>query len=131
MNLVRVRHPQTGTVSRISESEFMRHLRPLGFTLDGEAADATPEATETPDAPQEAAGASQDDDGDGASDDTLADLVGQPLAVALRGERLGTPEEINAASDEELRAVDGVGPGRLKRLREYAASAATTEEQNQ
>lgn len=131
MDFVRVRHPQTGSETRVAAYQYEQHLAPLGFTLVGEEAENASDATETPDASQEGAGAAtagtDGGEGDGAGDDLLADLVGQPLAVALRARRLGTPDEVRAASDEELLTVDGVGPARLEKLRAYAV-AATTEE---
>jgi hypothetical protein len=53
MDIVRVRHPQTGKVSRIVSGQYVRHLQPLGFTLaeavaDEPAAVPAPVATEAP-----------------------------------------------------------------------------------
>lgn len=147
MDLVRVRHPQTGQVSRIGRNQFDRHLAPLGFTLAGE--EAGEDTPEHPDAPQEDAetptAAEGDEEGDEEGDqdeegddlpkgggDPLADVLGDAtLADALRAAGLGTPETIRDAPDDALRAIKGIGAGRLKKLREYAAGAATTEEQQQ
>jgi hypothetical protein len=47
----------------------------------------------------------------------LADTVGQELADRLAAAGYGTPEAAAAASDEQLRAVEGVGPKTIERLR--------------
>ena len=49
--------------------------------------------------------------------DPIANAVGQEVAGALRDAGFGTVEAIAAASEEDLRAVDGVGPVRLAALR--------------
>lgn len=56
-----------------------------------------------------------------ATGDPLAEAVGDPkIAAALRAAGFGTPQEVAGATDEQLRAVGGIGDARLARLRAYA-----------
>jgi hypothetical protein len=49
---------------------------------------------------------------------TLADTVGQELADRLASAGYTTPEAIQAASDDDLLALKGIGPGTLRQLRQ-------------
>ena len=42
------------------------------------------------------------------------------VAAALRAAGYGTPREVAGATDEQLRAIEGIGAGRLAKLRAYA-----------
>ena len=64
-----------------------------------------------------AAGGAADDAPPETAPDPIANAVGQEVAGALRDAGFGTVEAIAAASEEDLRAVDGVGPVRLAALR--------------
>lgn len=59
--------------------------------------------------------------GTGVAPDPLAIAVGDAaIADKLRAAGFGTPEQIGAATDEQLRGVGGIGEARLAKLREYA-----------
>lgn len=56
--------------------------------------------------------------------DALLAVVGDAkVAAALRAAGYGTPQEVAGATDEQLRGIEGVGPGRLAKLRAYAQPA--------
>ena len=53
-----------------------------------------------------------------AGDHPFDTIVGQPIADKLMAAGYATPEAISAASDEQLLAIDGVGPKSVKALRD-------------
>lgn len=60
-----------------------------------------------------------------ANDQSLADIVGEGIAGRLAAAGYDSSEAIAAASDEQLRDIDGIGPGMLKRLRQAYGGGTT------
>lgn len=59
-----------------------------------------------------------------AAPDALETAVGDKgIADALRAAGFATPAQVGAATDEQLRAIAGIGDVRLAKLREYAKAA--------
>jgi ERCC4-type nuclease len=57
--------------------------------------------------------------GDASPEEALEDIDGinPEIAEELRSMGFDSPDDLNEASDDELLAVDGIGPARLERIR--------------
>lgn len=81
-----------------------------GGTPGGTHGGTSDEATnETPDTP---------------TDKTLSELLGDDLASTLGAGGYESVEQVRAATDEDLDAVEGVGPKTIERIREALSSEA-------
>lgn len=56
--------------------------------------------------------------------DALTALVGSDVAASLRAGGFDTPDAVRDASDDDLRAVSGIGEGRLAKIRDAVPHVA-------
>lgn len=61
---------------------------------------------------------------DAAAADPLADILTEAQLEALAEAGFDSPESISAATDEELDAVQGIGPATVTKIREALAAAS-------
>jgi hypothetical protein len=106
VSIIEVRHPETGIVSRVHQEQYDRYLLPQGFTV------VETQAAPVPDAPQrtEESAAAPEWEIEGLSATALESLIAADLT---------SREALAAASDDDLLALDGIGPASVERIRAY------------